>query len=51
MSQQADSTEDAPISRRAYKKRKQEVSQSSLVEEHAGSPPADTSEEASMINI
>jgi len=51
MSQQADSTEDAPISRRAYRKRKQEASQSSLVEEHAGSPPADTSEEASMMNI
>lgn len=40
MSQGADTTEDAPISRRAYKKRKQEASQSSLVEEHAGSPPA-----------
>lgn len=40
MSKGADSTEDAPISRRAYKKRKQEASQSSLMEEHAGSPPA-----------
>lgn len=40
MSQETDSTEDAPISRRAYKKRKQEASQSSLMEEHAGSPPA-----------
>src|SRR6056297_2096147 len=39
-SKRADSTEYAPISRRAYKKRKQEVSQSSLVEEYAGSPPA-----------
>ena len=41
MSEEADSTEDAPISRRAYKKRKQEASQSSSVEEYAGSPPVD----------
>lgn len=39
MSNRADSTEDAPISRRAYKKRKQEASQRSKMEEHAGSPP------------
>ena len=51
ISEEADSVEDAPISRRAYKKRKQEASQSSFVEEHAGSPPADTPEEASMMNI
>jgi len=37
----ADSTEDAPISRKAYKKRKQEASQSSTKEECTGSPPAD----------
>ena len=41
MSEEPDSTEHAPISRRAYKKRKQEASQSSSVEEHAGSPPVD----------
>lgn len=51
MAEEADSTEEAPISRRAYKKRKQEASQSSLLEEHAGSPPAETSEEASVMNI
>jgi transposase len=33
--------EQAPISRRAWKKRKQEASQSSTKEECAGSPPAD----------
>lgn len=37
--------EQAPLSRRAYKKRKQAVSQSSLVEECAGSPPADVPKE------
>ena len=47
MSNRADSTEDAPISPRAYKKRKQEASQSSLVEEYAGSPPADTPKKVS----
>jgi transposase len=41
MSNGTDSTENAPISRRAYQKRKQEASQSSLVEEYTGSPPAD----------
>jgi len=51
MSQGADSTEDAPISRRAYKKRKQEASQSSLVEEHAGSPPAGTLKRVPVENI
>lgn len=34
-------TEQAPISRRAYQKRKQEASQSSLDEECTGSPPAE----------
>jgi transposase len=51
MSQGADSTEDAPISRRAYQKRKQEASQSSLVEEYAGSPPADTLKKVPEKNI
>jgi transposase len=52
MNQQAgDSTEDAPISRRAYKKRKQEASQPSLVEEYAGSPPAGTPKKQSVMNI
>ena len=32
--------EAAPISRRQYQKRKQAASQSSLVEDYAGSPPA-----------
>jgi len=48
---EVDSTENAPISRRAYKKRKQEASQSSPKEEYTGSPPADTPEEASVMNI
>lgn len=51
MSEMADSTEDAPISRRAYKKRKQEASQSSLVEECAGSPPVDNPNGISKENI
>ncbi len=51
MSQEADSTEDAPISRRAYKKRKREASQSSSVEEYAGSPPADTLKGVPIENI
>jgi transposase len=51
MSQGADSTEDAPISRRAYKKRKQEASQSSLVEECTGSPPAGTLKRVPVENI
>ena len=51
MSDVADSTEDAPISRRAYKKRKQEASQSSLVEEYAGSPPADNPKRIPTENI
>jgi len=51
MSQGADSTEDAPISRRAYKKRKQEASQSSLVEECTGSPPASTLKRVPIENI
>lgn len=38
---QPDQSEQAPISRRAWQKRKQEASQSSLKEEYAGSPPAD----------
>lgn len=33
--------DQAPVSRRAFKKRKQEASQSSTKEEYAGSPPAD----------
>jgi transposase len=37
---QPEQIEIAPMSRRAYKKKKQEASQSSDVEEHAGSPPA-----------
>lgn len=51
MSDQADSTEDAPISRRAYKKRKQEASQSSSMEEYAGLPPADTLKKVPVENI
>lgn len=51
MNQQADSTEHAPLSRRAYKKRKQEASQSSLVEEYAGSPPAKKPKKVPMMNI
>ena len=51
MSQGADSTEDAPISRRAYKKRKQEASQSSLVEECTGSPPASALKRVPIENI
>jgi transposase len=38
---QPDETSQPPISRRAYQKRKQAASQSSVVEEYAGSPPAD----------
>ena len=37
---QPEQIEIAPMSRRAYKKKKQEASQSSDVEEYAGSPPA-----------
>lgn len=36
-----DQSEQAPISRRAWQKRKQEASQSSTKEEYTGSPPAD----------
>lgn len=50
MSEKTDSTEDAPISRRTYKKRKQEASQSSLMEERAGSPPVDTPNDQSQKN-
>jgi len=38
---ETDQPEQAPISRRAWQKRKQDASQSSLNEEYAGSPPAD----------
>jgi len=41
MNSPAGTAEQAPISRRAYQKRKQKASQSSLVEECAGSPPAE----------
>jgi transposase len=51
MREEADSTEDAPISRRAYKKRKQEASQSSLMEECTGSPPAGTLKRVPVENI
>lgn len=40
MKQDTQATDQSPISRRAYKKRKQAASQSSIEEEHAGSPPA-----------
>lgn len=40
MQQDVDGVDQPPISRRAWKKRKQEVSQSSDEEECAGSPPA-----------
>ncbi|MEX0905971.1 MAG: transposase [Balneolaceae bacterium] len=51
MSEEADSVEDAPISRRAYKKRKQEASQSSTMEECAGSPPVDNPKRVPVENI
>ncbi len=41
MQQDLDGVDQPPISRRAWKKRKQEASQSSTKEECAGSPPAD----------
>lgn len=40
-SDESNQSEQPPISRRAWQKRKQEASQSSLKEEYAGSPPAD----------
>jgi transposase len=49
--QLADSTEQAPLSRRAYQKRKQEASQSSQLEEHTGSPPVKKTKKVPMVNI
>jgi transposase len=51
MSPDSEVTDQAPISRRAYQKRKQLASQSSVKEEYAGSPPAQNQDKIIQLKL